>query len=218
MEIPLFVYTYNNAITFTVDDRNTGRRRSLQAGEGAYVRADLLDENEKRVIASDTMEPVRNEAENLIVILCNDKAVCNTTQAQILFGGSQEERNQKNNTFKFVILNDAESPNAWWAYGPVNAVVVAVPIHSLSEQKRSALEQYARQGGTLILLEREMASVDFLSSYRKGAITESVIPVGEGALLRISGLDEKKLQDRFSGGNLKKIGPDRVSWQIPQAE
>src|SRR6516165_911587 len=53
LELPLFVYTYNNATTFTVEDPKAGRR-SLEAGEAAYVRADLMDEREQRVIASDT--------------------------------------------------------------------------------------------------------------------------------------------------------------------
>src|SRR5215469_16685596 len=33
LELPLFVYTYNNAITFTVEDPKMGKR-SLDAGEG----------------------------------------------------------------------------------------------------------------------------------------------------------------------------------------
>jgi hypothetical protein len=215
VELPIFIYLYANSYTLTRENPDGSKPVSLEVG-GAYVRADLFDANEKQVIATDRSRLSHEDTEELIVVLCNDREVCNTTQSQILFGGSEEQRNQKNHAFKFVLMNGKDSADAWWVYPAANVVVVAAPLKSLSEEQREALENYVRQGGTLILLEKEISEEAFLAAYRKGAISSDAIRVGRGEMLRIDGLSTKKLQDVFSGDNLKSVG-DNVRWQMPNA-
>jgi len=202
LELPFFIYTANNY-------------------EHEYVKADLLYEDEKQVIASDTAELGHNGANTLIAILCNgssinDNAICNETQSQALFGGTEEERDKKNQNFKFVLLKGTESPDAWWGYGSVDTVILAAPIASLSELQRSALEQYLRQGSTLIVLEKEIADDNFLSSYRKGDSSAGAIVVGAGKLLLVPSLGSKKLEDAFSRANLKHVLGERPYWSVSQ--
>jgi len=216
LDLPLFVYTVNQPVAYTLET-NAGERRTLRAGpEGSYIRADLVDETGK-TIASDTADPVMNGAEQLFVILCNEKAVCNTVQSQVLFSGSEEERDKKNRSFRFAVVSGAEAPSSWWSYLRASQVVLAAPVAPFTEQQRRALEQYVRQGGTLVMLERETGAADFLPAYRKAAITETAVPVGRGDLVRVEGLESKKLQELFSGKNLTKGGGDEVYWQVPRA-
>src|SRR5260370_35114174 len=117
LELPFFIYTANNY-------------------EHEYVKADLLYEDEKQVMASDTAELGHNGANTLIAILCNGSsinhnAICNETQSPALFGGTVVERGKKNKNFKFVLLKGTESPYTWWGYGSVVTVILAAPIPSL---------------------------------------------------------------------------------------
>src|SRR5260370_24980365 len=96
LELPSFIYTANNY-------------------EHEYVKADLLYEDEKHVMASDTAELGHNGANTLLAILCNgsslnDKPICNETQSQPIFCGTEEERVKKKQNFKFVLMKVIKFP------------------------------------------------------------------------------------------------------------
>jgi len=140
---------------------------------------------------------------NLIVLMCASESVCKTTQSQIQFSGSIEERADKNRQSAFEIVDDPR--DHWWAYSVSSAVVLAMPMAQFTPGQRDALEGFLRLGGRLVLLEDEIAEPSFLSAYRKGPAAPNGERVSLGTLFRVSGLHANKLGDVFAGRNLPAL-------------
>jgi hypothetical protein len=81
----------------------------------------------------------------------------------------------------------------WWAYGAAQCVVLAGSISDLTEGEGEALEYYLRDGGTLILLEKDIANTRFLAAYRQGDPKAEAVLVGRGRLYRLASLEAKGL-------------------------
>ncbi len=136
----------------------------------------------------------------LILLMCASDSICKTAQSQIQFGGTIEERADKNRQVKFEIVNDPR--DHWWAYSACKAIVLARPIGAFTPAQRDALEGFLRSGGRLVLLENEIADTDFLSAYRKGLASPDGVRVGKGTLFRVSELSSNELGNVFVGRNL----------------
>jgi hypothetical protein len=132
--------------------------------------------------------------------MCASDTPCKTAQSQIQFGGTIEERADKNRQLKFEIVNDPR--DHWWAYSACKAIVLARPIGEFTPSQLDALEGFLRSGGRLVLLENEIADTGFLSVYRTGPSSPDGVRVGKGTLFRVSGLSSNELGNVFVGRNL----------------
>lgn len=135
--------------------------------------------------------------ENLVVIYCADMQVCNGASSQIrasvdsMEGGARSAR----------IIDTLQEPvQHWWEYNLADSVVVAGPTAHLSAGQSDAFEKYLRGGGTLIILEKEIADATFLSAYRQGEPSSESIHVGMGRLFRLPSLASVQLGKNFEWG------------------
>lgn len=136
-------------------------------------------------------------SENLVVIYCADPQVFGGASAQIHAsmelreGGVRAER---------IVDSLREPVEHWWEYNLADSVVVAGPTAHLSAAQRDAFEKYLRSGGTLILLEKEIADPTFLAPYRQGEPSSENVHVGMGRLFRVPSLESKQLGKNFAWG------------------
>lgn len=158
---------------------------------------------------------------SLVAIVCLGQPVCQRTQSAISFSGSVGQQTQKQRSLNFISVHDP--PANWWAYSAARVVVLAAPLAQLSSEQQSALEDYARFGGKLILAEDEMADTKFLAPYRTGPLTPGAIVVGSGCLYRTGKVDGSEMKTLFSeprGLSVAESGPwipyrnDELSWLI----
>jgi hypothetical protein len=165
------------------------------------------------VFAHDKHKGVLRQA-NLIVLMCGSDSICKTAQSQIQFGGTIEERADKNREAKFEIVNDPR--DHWWAYSGCKAIVLARPTADLTPAQRDALEGFLRSGGRLVLLEDEIADRGFLAAYRQGPASPNGERVGKGTLFRVSGLGANELGNVFVGRNLPGFLGQLYTWNPNQ--
>src|SRR5262249_39906945 len=116
--------------------------------------------------------------EPLVAILCVQPSVCQKAQSQISFSGTASEQTGKGKTLKFVTIDDP--PEQSWQYAPVKTVVLARPVEALTPAQRDALEDFARQGAALIVMEDETQSATFLAAYRAARSPGAPSTVGRG--------------------------------------
>ena len=135
---------------------------------------------------------------NMIALMCSNDEICKTTQSQIAFSGSVNDRADKNRNAAFEVVNDARED--WWAYTAATGVVLATPMKKFSAEQRNALEGFLRRGGRMVLVEDEIADPEFLSEYRKAAPSRSGERAGRGMLFRVSSV--AAVGEVFTGGNL----------------
>jgi hypothetical protein len=152
---------------------------------------------------------------NLIVMMCASDSVCKTTQSQIQFTGTIEERADKNRQTTFETVNDPR--DHWWAYSGSKVIVLGLPLAAFRPEQRDALEGFLRSGGRLVLLEKEIADPGFLSAYRQGSAPSSGERVGKGTLFRVSSLDANELGSVFAGPNLLGIIGQQYGWNLNQS-
>lgn len=142
----------------------------------------------------------RLSTERLIAIICKERSACDNAQSQISFSGSEDDVSSKNQNLKFVTLQTPR--NSYLDYSPAKIIVVAGPVGDWTADQRFALEAFVRAGGTVILLESEIADKSFFAAYRTGAANVPA-QVGRGRLYRIASLQSKDLGGWFSGKNWK---------------
>jgi hypothetical protein len=134
---------------------------------------------------------------NLVAVYCPDLKICDTVSTQI---HRNIEALDKGARTARIIVPLQDPPQHWWEYGLADSVIVAGPTAQLSAAQRDALEKYARSGGALIILEKEIADVTFLAAYRQGPVPLSTINVGAGRLYRLKNLESNQLATRFAWG------------------
>jgi len=147
---------------------------------------------------------------NLIVLMCGTENVCKTVQSQIQFGGSIQERVDKNRQVAFEIVKDPR--DHWWAYSAAKAIVLATPMAEFTNEEREAMEGFLRRGGRLVLLEHEIADPSFLSAYRTGPAPPNGERVGKGVLFRVYDIGANTLGNIFAGLNLPTLLVPRYEW------
>ena len=122
--------------------------------------------------------------ETLVAVLCVQPSVCQKAQSQISFSGNASEQTGKGKALKFVTIE--EPPEQSWQYLPAKTVVFARPVEELTPAQRDALEDFARQGAALIVIEDEARSPTFLAAYRAARSPGAPTTIGRGKILWIS--------------------------------
>jgi hypothetical protein len=154
----------------------------------------------------------------VIALVCGTPEVCRSLQQSVMLSGTAEERTRKSQALRIVQLS--EPPSVGWAYSPAASIVVASPIAKLSEAQRQALELFLHAGGTLALIEDQLADgppllsapsakalttasarnaehARFLAVYRASAQEGKLIPVGDGRLIHFRSISSQDFKDYF---------------------
>lgn len=174
---------------------------TLRLPEGEIVDRDSLDAKER----------MWTRGKYLVGVLCREESVCKGVQSQIQLGGSPKDRESKNQNLELAM--ELRQRSQWWSYAPASIIVVAIPANSLRGDERSALEWFARGGGSLVLLEDVFADTTFLATYRQPAGEHNGIAIGSGRLYRIQRLSGDTLGGLFSGEELELlVQGSRASW------
>ena len=174
----------------------TGR---VPAGD---VEVDVTDV-QGNIIAKDSVPLNLHYQPGLIALLCAEPAVCQEAQTQISFSGTPPEQAQKAAQMRFVTLKRV--PEVWWSYEPIQTIVLAAPLSQMSQIQRTALEEYVRHRGTLVVIEDQAADPEFLAPYRTSAPPTNASAVGQGKVFWIKSLPSKELGELYGGASLAHI-------------
>jgi len=133
--------------------------------------------------------------QDVVVILCRERAICDEAQTQINFSGTPQDVTDKNSNMRFVAT---ETPRSnWWDYSAAHFVIVAEQTSTWTAEQRQAIEYYVRSGGSSVLLEKEIADSKLFSGYRPGPAKSLPIAVGRGKVYRVAALADKTLGSIF---------------------
>jgi len=193
-DVPLHVFPLDHGVIF-VEARDAGGRTLGRAG---------------RRVGEKTQGMV-------IALLCANPEVCRSLQQTILLSGTAEEQTRKSQSLRFVQLSEPPSVN--WAYSPAWITIVALPVARLSVAQRQAIEIHLHEGGTLVLVEdqladgpamlsassgapRQASALDtgndrFLEVYRAHATEGQAISVGTGRLINFRSISGQSFADYF---------------------
>lgn len=143
-----------------------------------------------KIIGSDERD-IDPPTGRVVEILCVDSTVCQKVEAAVRQGYNTQSGQQNNEPVTYV--QSAELADVWWAYTAASEeLVVARSLADASGVQRDAIEQFARQGGRVLLLDKEVAAPDFLAEYvepqRRAGLQTHI--VGIGRLLRVSSADD----------------------------
>ena len=176
----------------------------------------------------------------VIGLICATPDLCRTIQQSILLSGSPDEQTHKSQALRMVQLSNP--PSEGWAYAPANVVILAAPVARLSEAQREALELFLHKGGTLVLVEDQIAdgvssnpgtdqlagkaslsnsrvarrSNYFLEAYRSRSPFGNSLKVGSGHLIRLPSVAGKEFSYYFRPIGFSSSTPDEVRRQFPR--
>ncbi len=134
----------------------------------------------------------------LVAVYCQDDARCQSAPSQIEFHG----RGIPGTDMRLTVFRVPRQH--WWSYSLARAVVLAGPIAGLTLNEREALEDYARAGGILVILEDDIADKSFLAPYRVGSATPAAISIGRGHLYRLRSVASKDLAQQSFDSTFSK--------------
>jgi|SRR5580704_3783765 hypothetical protein len=177
----------------------------LQASQGASVEVDELD-GSRQVLSHDAMFLEAPLQSHLIGILCAKPDICQQVQSQVSFSGTSWDQTEKGKYLKFVTIENL--PEASWEYSPVRTLIVARPPWQMEAPQRDALENFARQGGILILLDDQAHDPSFLSAYRPAGGGVSPSALGRGKVFFVQSLASNVLGGFYAGANLGRSVAD----------
>jgi hypothetical protein len=174
----------------------------------------------------------------IIGLICATVDLCRDIQQSILLSGGPEEQTHKSQTLRMVQLS--EPPSEGWAYAAANTVIVAAPIARFSEAQRQALELFVRDGGTLVLIEDQVAdgvsnnpgtdsaslrlslsdfvglcrNMYFLELYRTRLSYGKPLRVGLGHLVRLPSVAAKEFSIYFRPIGFSGTTPEEIRRQF----
>ncbi len=174
----------------------------------------------------------------VIGLICTTPELCRTIQQSILLTGSPDEQTHKSQALRMVQLSNP--PSEGWAYLPANTVVLAAPVARFSDTQREALELFLRNGGTLVLIEDQIAdgissnagtnpaasrvllsdlnlmnrNAYFLELYRGRLPFGQSLKVGSGHLARIPSSTSKEFSTYFRPLGFTPSTPEEVIRQF----
>lgn len=176
-----------------------------------YVEVEEADDRGK-ITAKDSAPLHGQTSETLIALLCVEQKICQEAQSQISFSGAPPEQAAKGKQLKFVTVQYA--PQEWWSYAPARTVILAEPVSNMSHAEQTALEEYVRNRGTLIVLQDIASDPAFLAPYRSSSSWGAPNAVGRGKVIWVPSLQTKGLGELYSGANLARA---MSRWQAPGA-
>jgi len=192
------------------------------------------------LIAGRTARLVGSKTDGQIIgLICTAPELCRNIQQSILLSGSPEEQTQKSKILRMVQLS--APPSEGWAYAVANTVILAAPIARLSEAQREALEIFLRDGGTLVLIEDQIAdgvssnsganpasgrlsfsdfnvlhrNLYFLEPYRTRLPFGKSLPVGSGHLVHLPSVTGKEFLLYFRPMGFSMSTPEEIRKQFP---
>ena len=175
----------------------------------------------------------------VIGLICSTPDLCRNIQQSILLSGSPEEQTHKSQMLRMVQLS--EPPSDGWAYAAAHTVILAAAIARLTEAQRQALELFLRNGGTLVLLEDQIAdgvssnpgtnpassrlslldfnalcrNMYFLEPYRTRLPYGKPLRVGFGHLVRLPSVAGKEFSYYFRPIGFSATTPEEIRRQFP---
>jgi hypothetical protein len=175
----------------------------------------------------------------IIGLICTTPDLCRNIQQSILLSGSPEEQTHKSQMLRMIQLS--EPPLEGWAYAPADTVILAAPVARLSDAQRQALELFFRNGGTLVLIEDQVADgissnpgtnpafsklslADFNALYRNSYFLEPYrtrlpygkpLRVGLGHLVRLPSVAGKEFSYYFRPIGFSASTPEEIRHQFP---
>jgi hypothetical protein len=195
------VDTFSQPVTLASNDqRITEIPILLRYTDRANIQVQEIDAH-GNVLSEDTQPLEPPVPAYLIAILCAQPKVCQSAQSQITFSGTSAEQTGKNKLLQFATVLDPAAH--FWGYSAANTVVLARPVAGMSTDQRQALEDYVREGYTLIVLQDQLSDADFLSAYRPPGNSGGVSAIGEGRIFWIPSLAGKQLGELYSGPDLE---------------
>lgn len=158
------------------------------------------------------LNPRALAGKNLAIIYCAEQKTCDDAWSQIHSSADAEERVTKTRT---RVIETLQQPlQHFWEYELADAVVISSPISQLTSDQRDAFEKYLRQGGTLVLLEKDVADAEFLAAYRQALISSLPVSVGRGKLIRLPSLESKTLGSAIKWGVASENVTEYTQWFI----
>jgi hypothetical protein len=174
----------------------------------------------------------------VIALICATPDLCRNIRQSILLSGSPDEQTYKSQSLRMLQLSDP--PSEGWAYAPANTVILAAPIAHLSADQRDALELFARSGGTLVLIEDQIAGgisskpgrnlpagspppiglspvsgiATLLETYRAQLPFGHPVPVGSGRLIRLPSAAGREFSDYFRPMGFSASTPEETRRQF----
>ena len=175
----------------------------------------------------------------IIGLICATPDLCRNIQQSILLSGSPEEQTHKSQILRMVQLS--EPPSEGWAYATAHTVILATPVARLSEAQRQGLELFLRNGGTLVLIEDQVAdgvssnpgtnpassklslsdfnvlcrNMFFLELYRTRLPYGKPLRVGFGHLVRLPSVAGKEFSIYFRPIGFSASTPEEIQRQLP---
>ena len=175
----------------------------------------------------------------IIGLICTTADLCRNIQQSILLSGSPEEQTHKSQMLRMIQLS--EPPSEGWAYAAANTVILAAPVARLSDAQRQALELFLRNGGTLVLIEDQVAdgissnpgtnpassklsladfnalcrNSYFLEPYRTRLPYGKPFRVGLGHLVRVPSVAGKEFSYYFRPMGFSASTPEEIWHQFP---
>jgi len=176
----------------------------------------------------------------IIGLICSTPELCRNIQQSILLSGSPEEQTHKSQILRMIQLSDP--PAEGWAYAVAHTVILAAPITRLSEAQRQALELFLHNGGTLVLIEDQIAdaistnpgtnpassrlplsdynvlnrNLSFLELYRARSPFGKALRVGSGHLVRLPSVAGKEFSYYFRPVGFSGTTPEDIRRQFPR--
>jgi hypothetical protein len=148
-----------------------------------------LHDNDGKLLGQDE-RLLEKSAGNLVVLLCGHADRCQSAENGIKSAGTIQEQAQKQQRLTFVRPKPVDK---WWKYLIAQTIVLADAVQ-LTAQQRKALEEYVRQGGTLVDLSGARGVV--LDDYKSAAIAQ---PVSKGMLYRTTNINDARLNAYWAG-------------------
>jgi hypothetical protein len=175
---------------------------------------------------------------HILALICATPVLCRDIRQSILLSGSPDEQTYKSQSLRMLQLSDP--PSEGWAYAPANTVILAAPIAHLSADQRDALELFARNGGTLVLIEDQIAggisskpgrelpkgnpslnglspasgNASLLDTYRAQLPFGHSVRVGSGRLIRLPSVVGKDFSDYFRPIGFSASTPEETRRQF----
>lgn len=150
----------------------------------------------------------------IIAMLCATPDVCRAIRESILLSGSPEEQTRKSSSLRLIQLTKAASTG--WAYSPADIIILAAPIAQFSEAQKDALETYLHRGGSLALVDDQLADSSpaeqsrFLDAYRRRAEEGRELSVGDGQFVHLKSVSSRSFSDHFRGLGVTSNTPEEA--------
>ncbi len=223
-----------------------GEERTLRvpldivAGDNRRLVIYLEARDAHNLIVGRTARLVGPKTEGQIIgLICATPDLCRSIQQSILLSGSPDEQTRKSQILRMVQLS--EPPSEGWAYAAAQTVILATPVARLSEGQRQGLELFLRNGGTLVLIEDQVAdgvssnpgtspassklslsdfnvlcrNIFFLEPYRTRLPYGKSLTVGAGHLVRLPSVASKEFSEYFRPIGLIGTIPEEIRRQLP---